>query len=137
MPTAAFTTLGCKVNQYETQRILDDFEARGFAITEFNAPADVYVIKRVLVGFGDAEAEKLLAAVHAAMRPDSRLLVMEPMVTGDDFGTGTGLDVLMLVLNEGRVRTAEEFSRLLEVAGFTTSRVLEAGLLRIVEAQRG
>ena len=44
MPTAAFTTLGCKVNQYETQRILDDFEARGFTITEFNVPADVYVI---------------------------------------------------------------------------------------------
>lgn len=44
MPTAAFTTLGCKVNQYETQRILDDFEDFGFAITEFNAPADVYVI---------------------------------------------------------------------------------------------
>ncbi len=44
MPTAAFTTLGCKVNQYETQRILDDFESRGFGITEFNKPADVYVI---------------------------------------------------------------------------------------------
>jgi threonylcarbamoyladenosine tRNA methylthiotransferase MtaB len=44
VPTAAFTTLGCKVNQYETQRLLDDFEARGFIITEFNAPADVYVI---------------------------------------------------------------------------------------------
>ena len=44
VPTAAFATLGCKVNQYETQRILDDFEERGFAITEFNAPADVYVI---------------------------------------------------------------------------------------------
>ncbi len=44
MPTAAFTTLGCKVNQYETQRILDDFEERGFAITEFTEPADVYVI---------------------------------------------------------------------------------------------
>jgi threonylcarbamoyladenosine tRNA methylthiotransferase MtaB len=44
MPTAAFTTLGCKVNQYETQRILDSFEARGFVITEFTAPADVYVI---------------------------------------------------------------------------------------------
>ena len=44
VPTAAFTTLGCKVNQYETQRILDDFEERGFAITEFNTVADVYVI---------------------------------------------------------------------------------------------
>src|ERR1043166_8384061 len=44
MPTAAFATLGCKVNQYETQRILDSFEERGFRITEFPAPADVYVI---------------------------------------------------------------------------------------------
>ncbi|MCX6379528.1 MAG: tRNA (N(6)-L-threonylcarbamoyladenosine(37)-C(2))-methylthiotransferase MtaB, partial [Armatimonadetes bacterium] len=33
-----------KVNQYETQRILESFEERGFAITEFNTPADVYVI---------------------------------------------------------------------------------------------
>lgn len=44
MPTAAFATLGCKVNQYETQHILDSFEERGFAITEFTQPADVYVI---------------------------------------------------------------------------------------------
>src|SRR5947207_12199309 len=44
MPTAAFATLGCKVNQYETQRILDSFEERGFDITEFTQSADVYVI---------------------------------------------------------------------------------------------
>lgn len=44
MPTAAFTTLGCKVNQYETHRILRDFERAGFAIVPFDAPADVYVI---------------------------------------------------------------------------------------------
>lgn len=44
MPTAAFTTLGCKVNQYETQRILDRFEDAGFAIVPFESPADIYVI---------------------------------------------------------------------------------------------
>lgn len=44
MPTAAFTTLGCKVNQYETQRILDSFEEAGFGIVPFESPADVYVI---------------------------------------------------------------------------------------------
>lgn len=44
MPTAAFATLGCKVNQYETQRILDSFEERGFHIAEFNAPADIYLL---------------------------------------------------------------------------------------------
>ncbi len=44
MPTAAFTTLGCKVNQYETQKILESFEQAGFAIVPFDSPADVYVI---------------------------------------------------------------------------------------------
>ena len=44
VPTAAFTTLGCKVNQYETQRILESFESAGFAVVPFNQPADVYVI---------------------------------------------------------------------------------------------
>lgn len=44
MPSAAFTTLGCKVNQYETQRILESFEGAGFRIVPFSEPADVYVI---------------------------------------------------------------------------------------------
>jgi threonylcarbamoyladenosine tRNA methylthiotransferase MtaB len=44
MPRAAFTTLGCKVNQYETQRIIDSFEAAGFTIVPFDDEADVYVI---------------------------------------------------------------------------------------------
>lgn len=44
MPTAAFVTLGCKVNQYETQRIMDRFEERGFTIAATPEPADVYVV---------------------------------------------------------------------------------------------
>ena len=44
MPTAAFTTLGCKVNQYETQRILESFQRAGFGIVPFESAADVYVI---------------------------------------------------------------------------------------------
>lgn len=54
MPTAAFTTLGCKVNQYETQRILQDFEAAGWDVVPFEGPADVYVINTCSVT-SDAE----------------------------------------------------------------------------------
>lgn len=56
MPTAAFTTLGCKVNQYETQRITDSFRHAGFSIVPFDQPADVYVINSCSVT-GDAEAK--------------------------------------------------------------------------------
>ncbi len=40
----AFTTLGCKINQYETDILSRDFEARGNAIVPFDAEADVYII---------------------------------------------------------------------------------------------
>lgn len=54
MPTAAFTTLGCKVNQYETQKILDSFAEKGFEIVPFEGPADVYVVNSCSVT-SDAE----------------------------------------------------------------------------------
>lgn len=44
MLTAAFTTLGCKVNQYETRRIAESFERRGFRVVPFEEAASVYVV---------------------------------------------------------------------------------------------
>lgn len=40
----AFTTLGCKINQVETDLLRRNFEARGDSIVPFSADADVYVI---------------------------------------------------------------------------------------------
>ena len=74
MPTAAFTTLGCKVNQYETQRILDDFEERGFAITEFNQPADIYVINTCSVT--QAAERKSRAMIRKVARQNPKAIVV-------------------------------------------------------------
>jgi threonylcarbamoyladenosine tRNA methylthiotransferase MtaB len=77
MPTAAFTTLGCKVNQYETQRILDSFESNGFQVVPFDAPADVYVVNTCSV---TSQAEsKSSYTVRRAKRANPRGLVV---VTG-------------------------------------------------------
>ena len=40
----AFYTLGCKVNQYETQALEQEFVRRGHVLTDFDGPADVYII---------------------------------------------------------------------------------------------
>ena len=40
----AFTTLGCKVNQYETQALREMFALRGFTVVPEDAPADVCVV---------------------------------------------------------------------------------------------
>lgn len=45
----AFKTLGCKVNQYETEIILNLFQDEGFQIVNFNQKADVYVINTCTV----------------------------------------------------------------------------------------
>src|SRR5436309_8540525 len=71
MPTAAFTTLGCKVNQYETQRILDSFEERGFQITEFTAPADVYVINTCSVTQAAERKSRQMVRRLSRQNPDA------------------------------------------------------------------
>ncbi|MDI9638809.1 tRNA (N(6)-L-threonylcarbamoyladenosine(37)-C(2))-methylthiotransferase MtaB [Kamptonema cortianum] len=75
MPSAAFTTLGCKVNQYETQRILDSFADAGFSIVPFDQSADVYVINTCSVT-SQAEA-KSRYTVRKANRtnPDAKVVV--------------------------------------------------------------
>ena len=40
----AFHTLGCKVNAYETQAILEQFQENGFTIVGFQDAADVYIV---------------------------------------------------------------------------------------------
>ena len=49
MKTCAFITLGCKVNQYETQAIRESLAAKGFMETNPEQPADLYVINTCTV----------------------------------------------------------------------------------------
>lgn len=75
MPTAAFTTLGCKVNQYETQRILDDFEEFGFTITEFTAPADIYVVNTCSVTQAAERKSRYMVRKLARQNPDAVIVM--------------------------------------------------------------
>ena len=47
--SVSFYTLGCKVNQYETQSISEQFSALGFKINDFSEKSDVYVINTCTV----------------------------------------------------------------------------------------
>ena len=40
----AFYTLGCKVNQYETQAVAQEFERRGYLLVSGEDEADIYVV---------------------------------------------------------------------------------------------
>ena len=66
MPSVAFHTLGCKVNQYDSQAMLELFEQAGYHAVPFSEPADVYVVNTCTVtGTGD---KKSLNAVRRCQR---------------------------------------------------------------------
>lgn len=90
MPTVGLTTLGCKVNQYETQRIADGFESLGFEIVPFDAKADVYVVNTCSVT-GQAEAKsrytlrRTLRANPSAVRVVTGCAAQLALVRGEEF----------------------------------------------------
>ncbi|MFZ5987704.1 MAG: tRNA (N(6)-L-threonylcarbamoyladenosine(37)-C(2))-methylthiotransferase MtaB [Bacillota bacterium] len=49
MKTVAFYTLGCKVNQYETEALSAIFEKAGYMVVDFEDMADIYVINTCTV----------------------------------------------------------------------------------------
>lgn len=83
MKTVAFHTLGCKVNQYDSQAMLELFEQAGYQPGDFDQPCDVYVINTCTVtGTGD---KKSLQAVRRARRlnPAADIIVCGCMAQRD------------------------------------------------------
>jgi len=83
MKTVAFHTLGCKVNQYDSQAMLELFERAGYQPGDFDQPCDVYVVNTCTVtGTGD---KKSMQAVRRARRlnPAADIIVCGCMAQRD------------------------------------------------------
>lgn len=60
-PTVALHTLGCRLNQYETESIREQFVADGYRVVPFSDVADVYVVNTCTVtGQADYQARQAL-----------------------------------------------------------------------------
>jgi hypothetical protein len=81
--------------------------------------ADVYVMSAILHDWDDAAAGAILQTLRAAMRPDSRLLLLESVLAdGDEPDVAKITDLHMLVALGGRERTEPQWRSLLTEAGF-------------------
>ena len=68
---AAFLTLGCKVNQYETDAMEEILEKTGYEIVSFKETADVYIINTCSVtNMADRKSRQM---IHRAKKnnPDA------------------------------------------------------------------
>ena len=75
MKTIAAYTLGCKVNQYDTQAMRERFEEAGFRTVDFEDRADVYVVNTCTVtGTGDKKSMQTIRRCHRN-NPDAAIVV--------------------------------------------------------------
>lgn len=71
---AAFLTLGCKVNQYETDAMRELLEAAGYDIVDFKERADVYIINTCSVtNMADRKSRQM---IHRARKKNPDAVVV-------------------------------------------------------------
>lgn len=76
MKTAAFYTLGCKVNQYETEAVSERFVDSGYTIVPFTEKADVYIINTCSVtSMSDRKSRQVIRRARKT-NPDAKIAVM-------------------------------------------------------------
>ncbi|GAB7089611.1 tRNA (N(6)-L-threonylcarbamoyladenosine(37)-C(2))-methylthiotransferase MtaB [Marinifilum fragile] len=75
MKKVAFKTLGCRLNQYETDAIASQFQDNGFKLVPFNKEADVYVINSCTVTHQSDHKSRNFISQANRKNPDSVLVV--------------------------------------------------------------
>jgi len=100
------------------------------------AGADAYLLSHIIHDWSEPQCLTIFGNCRSAMRPESRLLIVEMVLpAGDEPHPGKMLDLMMLVGPGGQERTAEEYRALLAKAGFRMTRVVPTTTpVSIVEA---
>ena len=70
-----FYNLGCKVNAYETEFLINEFKKKGYEIVDFNDKADIYIINTCSVtNASDQKSRKVIRS--ACKNKDAIIVVM-------------------------------------------------------------
>jgi len=71
----AFKTLGCRLNQFETDALASEFDRKGFKVVEFNEKANVYVINTCTVTNQSDHKSRNIISQAERKKEDSILVV--------------------------------------------------------------
>lgn len=96
----------------------------GDMLREVPRDADAYLIKRVLMDWGDDQAVRILRNCAEVLPASGKVLVVEMVLPpGNDPGPAKFFDLLMLLHHKrGRIRTEAEFRHLFAAAGLRLAR---------------
>jgi threonylcarbamoyladenosine tRNA methylthiotransferase MtaB len=105
--TCRLVTLGCKVNQYETQFVKEALEQNGFLEAPDEEPADLCVINTCTVTMeADAKSRQLVRRLHQR-NPGSAIIVMGCYASRDPETVGRLPGVTRVITDKSKL--AEEF----------------------------
>ena len=101
----AFFTLGCRVNQYESEAMTEKFIREGYSVVESSEVADVYVINTCTVtNMGDKKSRQIISR---AKRLNSEAIIAVvgcySQMSPDEVSAIEGVDVVLGTRNKGDV----------------------------------
>lgn len=88
--------------------------------------ADLYSLSRILHDWSEPKIRTLLDKIHAALPAGGGLLIAEKLLE-DSYVAAHMQSLNMLVVTEGRERTAAEYEKLIRAAGFSEFQSLRTG----------
>lgn len=118
----AFTTLGCRVNQYESEAMAEKFIKSGYEVVSFNEVADVYVINTCTVtNMSDKKSRQMISR---ARRLNKEAIIAAvgcyTQIAWEKIKDITDVDVILGTRNKGEIvywvnRAREEKKQIVEV----------------------
>jgi hypothetical protein len=97
---------------------------------------DLYLLKHILHDWNDDESAAILSNVRAAMRPGSRLAILERIVP-DEYrpDNAYSYDMVMMICSSGRERRIADFETMFEACDLKIDRVTDnPGGVSVIEA---
>jgi threonylcarbamoyladenosine tRNA methylthiotransferase MtaB len=101
----AFFTLGCRVNQYESEAMTEKFLREGYSVVESSEVADVYVINTCTVtNMGDKKSRQIISRAKR-LNSDAIIAVVGcySQMSPDEVSAIEGVDVVLGTRNKGDV----------------------------------
>lgn len=99
---ASVITLGCKVNEYESQSIMNQLQSAGYEIDEGLVEADVYVVNTCAVtNTGERKSKQVLAKIEK-INPNAKIVVCGCAVQNNPTKFLTNKNVIALTGNYGK-----------------------------------
>ncbi|WP_102400151.1 tRNA (N(6)-L-threonylcarbamoyladenosine(37)-C(2))-methylthiotransferase MtaB [Haloimpatiens massiliensis] len=101
----AFATLGCRVNLYETEAMMEKFIKEGYEVVEFEDFADVYVINTCTVtNTGDKKSRQMIR--RAKKKNEESIVAVVgcyAQIAPEEISSIQGVDVILGTRNKGEI----------------------------------